>query len=385
MEVLFRPSIDDVLKKNGGVGPGFDLVRIGLAALIFYGHCFWVAGGLTNNQPVFGAAGGAHHSTPLIWQGQSSFRQLLVPMFFAVSGFLVTGSAFRTRSLKTFLTFRILRIVPALGTEVCLSALVLGPLLTVVPLREYFADSKFWQYFENIVGRVHMLLPGMFLRSPATRSVNVNLWTLPAEFYCYLIIGASLVSGLLVRRTTFTVIFVAATAFLIGLERFIPVEQSGDGPLSNVLIVYYFFCGCFLFQWKHLIPYSRTVFVMALATSYFLTREGSLYLAPLLASYVIIFVGMTKLPRVEFIQRGDYSYGVYLYGFPIAQALIASIPALRGHGWILLAAGGTITFGFAVLSWHFIEKPALSLKRFVKQKRLHPVEVLVPRLDQVHH
>ena len=80
-------SLGDVLRRNDGQGPGFGLVRIALAGLIFYGHCFWVAGA-----PLTGVAGPPGDTTherwaPLVWQGQTQFRLMLVPMFFAVSGF----------------------------------------------------------------------------------------------------------------------------------------------------------------------------------------------------------------------------------------------------------------------------------------------------------
>jgi peptidoglycan/LPS O-acetylase OafA/YrhL len=49
-------------------------------------------------------------------------------------------------------------------------------------------------------------------------------------------------------------------------------------------------------------------------------------------AYIVVFVGMLPLPRIYLLQTGDYSYGIYLYGFPIAQALLAVSPSLRGHG-----------------------------------------------------
>jgi peptidoglycan/LPS O-acetylase OafA/YrhL len=361
----FSSSLDSEFKKHGGVGPGFDLVRFGLAVLIFYGHCFWIILG-SNIGPGHPTVvdGTVSHSVPVIWAGQTYFRRMLVPMFFAVSGFLVTGSAFRTKSLRVFLTFRILRIVPALATEITLSALILGPIFTTLALRDYFTDPLFFDYFGNIIGRVRMLLPGLFLENSATRAVNANLWTLPAEFYCYLIVAILLAAGLLAHRVIFSLLFAAATIALIGLESFTSlVDQPTNNPFSNTLIVYYFFCGCMIFHWKHLTPYNFGIFALAVTVAYFLNRNGTMYLAPIFVSYVIIFIGMTKLPRLGLIQSGDYSYGVYLYGFPIAQALVALVPQFRGHGWYLFAVAAALTFSFASFSWHFIEKPTLALKR----------------------
>ena len=90
------------------------------------------------------------------------FFLYLVPAFFAVSGFLVTGSGLRVRATSTFLAFRVLRILPALLVEVTLSALVLGPIFTRLPLSSYFSDQQFFRYFGNIVGWITFYLPGVF-------------------------------------------------------------------------------------------------------------------------------------------------------------------------------------------------------------------------------
>jgi peptidoglycan/LPS O-acetylase OafA/YrhL len=54
---------------------------------------------------------------------------------------------------------------------------------------------------------------------------------------------------------------------------------------------------------------------------------------------------------------GDYSYGVYIYAFPVQQMLVAWFPGLGI--WPLTAAAGAITLLLAVLSWHGVESPAL--------------------------
>jgi peptidoglycan/LPS O-acetylase OafA/YrhL len=55
-------------------------------------------------------------------------------MFFALSGFLVAGSPERSKTLLTFLGLRAIRIYPALGVEVVLSALLIGTAVTTLPL-----------------------------------------------------------------------------------------------------------------------------------------------------------------------------------------------------------------------------------------------------------
>jgi peptidoglycan/LPS O-acetylase OafA/YrhL len=107
-------SIGDVLDDNRGVGPGFDFLRVALALGIVVWHAPQIANG-----------SGLPNITRFIWFPNYG----MLVMFFALSGFLITGSAQRL-GLRNFLINRGLRIFPALFLEVTLSAFVLGPIFT---------------------------------------------------------------------------------------------------------------------------------------------------------------------------------------------------------------------------------------------------------------
>ena len=122
-----------------------------------------------------------------------------LPMFFALSGFLVTASALRTRRLIPFLGLRVLRLLPALFVEVTLSAIILGAIFTQLPLSQYYASPMFWSYFLNIIGDIHFFLPEVFTNNN-TDIVNSNLWTLPWELQCYIVMSVMIVTGVVFRR-----------------------------------------------------------------------------------------------------------------------------------------------------------------------------------------
>jgi peptidoglycan/LPS O-acetylase OafA/YrhL len=123
-------SLGEELDKYKGIGPGFDFIRIFLALTIVAVHTFILSG---------------HRHW--VEHGQLWFVEVsLVPMFFALSGFLVSASGQRL-SLKNFLINRGLRIVPALTVDVIVCALILGPLVTTVSLQQYFSDPQFFRYF----------------------------------------------------------------------------------------------------------------------------------------------------------------------------------------------------------------------------------------------
>src|SRR4051812_38065274 len=144
-------SIGQALRDQGGIGPGFDLLRLVLAFSVLFIHCsLWrPASPDLDLLPLLAGL-------PLpAW----AFTTAIVPLFFALSGFLVAGSAENLR-LSDFIANRALRIVPALAVEIALCALLLGPLTTTVPWATYFSDAQFPRYFLNAFGWIQYELPG---------------------------------------------------------------------------------------------------------------------------------------------------------------------------------------------------------------------------------
>ncbi|GJD86187.1 hypothetical protein HPGCJGGD_4084 [Methylobacterium haplocladii] len=298
-------------------------------------------------------------------------------MFFALSGFLVMGSAFRTKKVLPFLGLRIIRIVPALSVEVVLSAIVLGAIYTSLPLHDYFSSSGFYSYFLNIFGVVHYTLPGVF-ENNISQVVNGNLWTLPAEFYSYAITAFLILSGVMFNRKLFTIIFITATLPLIAINYATGFGETRIGLDGNVS-VYYFFMGVFFYLWKDKIVYNKYLFFASLLLSYFLMMSNhAVFIYPIFLTYITIFIGLSPLPQPKLLKSGDYSYGIYLYGYPISQALVSSLPMIKESLFGLLALAIIFTGIFSVFSWHVIEKRFLHLKKYLSPRSaeisaaLHP-------------
>ena len=63
---------------------------------------------------------------------------------------------------------------------------------------------------------------------------------------------------------------------------------------------------------------------------------------------------------------GDVSYGLYIYAFPVEQALVALHPHL---GWgALVLSSLAATYLLALASWRLVERPSLRLKRLVRPR-----------------
>ncbi|MGL5139169.1 MAG: acyltransferase family protein, partial [Beijerinckiaceae bacterium] len=89
-------------------------------------------------------------------------------------------------------------------------------------------------------------------------------------------------------------------------------------------------------------------------------------------AYLMIFAAIAPgLSHPKFEPPGDISYGVYLYGWPVQQALQSLFPALSG--WAMLGPALLVTCLVATISWLLVEKPALGLKaKFMPQRAASP-------------
>jgi peptidoglycan/LPS O-acetylase OafA/YrhL len=378
-------NLEAALRENGGKGPGFHFARHALSVVILLHHASVLTVGAERAPAA--TKGDAVASLSMLLQGgdalflRQSIIELLRPFlfslvgaFFVLSGFLVAGSAFRTRDTRQFLSFRALRIAPALASEVLLSALVLGPLVTSVSLDAYFGDPTFFRYFGNIFGFVTYELPGVFNENPIPSLVNGNLWTLPPEFYCYLVLSALMASGVLFQRKSLFYVLLAvsiAVAATATFGWFAPTRMDTT-RFAGWFLVYLFLVGVALWVYAEHVRLDRRLFLFCGAAYVVLmaTRTSD-FLAGLCLAYCVVYIGMMRFTFFDRLLKADLSYGLYLYGYPITQALVFFLlPVLDGAAkGVKLAAIMSLallcTLLFAWGSWILIEKPALRWKRFI--------------------
>jgi peptidoglycan/LPS O-acetylase OafA/YrhL len=358
-------SIGAILRKHRGVGPGFDAVRLFLAAMVLLWHTRQLSYGRgTVWLPVY----------------------MLVPAFFALSGFLVAGSMERVGRVGPFLALRVLRIVPALAVEVCLSALILGPLTTSVTLPYYFTDPLFAKYFTNVLGIIRYQLPGVFRDNPLPGVVNGQLWTVPAELRCYAALALLMLGGIATRRWLMLGAFVGlATAEC--LTALLPLHHYTPGVMNaQEMLILCFLCGSVFFLWRDMIPWHPALFLAAVAVYFGVGAyvPALTFLAGAVAvCYAVVFAGTCRIPRIPVLMRGDYSYGLYLYAFPIQQAVAWALPGAR-QWYVSLLVAGPAALCCAMLSWHFVEKPALRLKRHLVPDRRAPAAAPAAAAEATH-
>lgn len=289
---------------------------------------------------------------------------LIVPMFFSLSGFLVAGSLERSQTLFGFLGLRVMRIMPALSVEVLLSALILGPLLTTYSLSAYFADADLHRYMLNIVGHIHYYLPGVFQDNPS-KQVNGQLWTVPYELVCYILLSLLAVFGIVRRRHLFLGFLVIYYAAQVANTLLRP--STGFQGAGGSSIVMAFIAGILLYQYRDKVVWSKLLFTacFVLAVALPILVPKGMRFAAIPIAYLTVYLGLLNPSRNKLLLSGDYSYGLFLYGFPVQQAVYSLGPAFQNWYMNILISVPMTAF-IAVLSWHCIEKPVLGQRDKLK-------------------
>jgi peptidoglycan/LPS O-acetylase OafA/YrhL len=250
-------TFEDILEKNNNTGPGFNFLRLALSITILWVHSFIIP---TGENSVF-------WDTPV-----GRLSMCLVPAFFALSGFLVMGSVLRTGSLAKFLSFRVLRIVPALSAEVILTAMVVGPLATSLPFADYMQHEDVLLYFTNIVGWTHYLLPGVFTDQPF-QWVNGSLWTIQPEIFCYLWLSFLIMFGACRNARLYlslAVLLITANAYIDWAVK--PAPHPTIGPLFQFRLFTYFVAGGALYHYRNRVRYSAVMFALGVIIAGFIDK-----------------------------------------------------------------------------------------------------------------
>jgi peptidoglycan/LPS O-acetylase OafA/YrhL len=345
-------SIQDRMIAADNRSSGFDYMRLGLASTVILWHSVLSSHGWERGYADVGA---------LRW----SVIATVLPMFFAFSGFLVAGSLDRSKTLVAFFGQRILRILPALTVEIVCSALIIGPIFTTYTLQSYFTDPLFFAYFKNIVGLVQFKLPGVFLDNPDAFKVNTQLWTIPHELRSYILLAALSLVGIFARRRLFLILFLLVVAQQIWAAIAIGPATDVPGALRDTDLIRAFFAGVIVYKFRDKIPANLPLLaISAVLTFACMANNVAERFAFIPVAYMTVYLGLLNPPRDKWVLSGDYSYGIYVYGSVIQQAVATFGAPVRHWYWNLLISTPIILL-LAIVSWWFVEKPMLRLKRYL--------------------
>lgn len=326
----------------------FGALRLVAAALVILGHSFVITG----------------HPPPA-WFGVP-VHTLGLHIFFTLSGYLITRSWQQDPSLFRYAWRRALRIMPGLLGVVLLTVAVLGPLFTRLDLPAYLAAPETRLYLWNAALAPYYALPGVFQDGRPFTAVNGSLWSLPVEVALYLLVPLLGGRNRWVRLT----LLPATAAACIAAYVFTQLRPDQVQPVFwwtslpfGLRFAGDFALGALAWSWRLERLLRLPAAAAALAVLALLPPGSGIAAAAaqLLLPYAVLAVGLrARRPRARH-WRTDVSYGLYLWGCPVQQAIVSATGTQIGP-WSLTALALAAAGLAALLSWHALEQPALAFK-----------------------
>lgn len=337
----------------------FDFLRFVLASFVLITHSY----PLTGNEEcdVFCK----------LFNQQAQLSYIGVRCFFVISGYLIFQSILRSKSLKNYFWNRVLRIFPALIVVLILSALFC-----------FFSYEGNTSYWENISTQTYVInniliykgqgyIDGVFTNNRYRPSINGSLWTIRYEFTGYIF----LMPFFLIKQRRFISIVIISAIYVVLLIMNLYFPNRGGNlnliadlfNLGNNLFINlfcYFFAGSLLALTKiEDLPYKGVV-LLIISILFFIVLLLDLFstFQFILLPLITILFGSSNYTYINQWGKkfGDLSYGIYIYSFPIQQMLEYFYkPSVLEMMFI----STIITIIFSHLSWIYIEKNFLKLKK----------------------
>ncbi|ODT65258.1 MAG: hypothetical protein ABS75_32260 [Pelagibacterium sp. SCN 63-23] len=327
----------------------FNAVRLMAALAVFVSHAFLIAPAGGHWEPLDGSA--------------YNLGQISVNIFFFLSGMMLSRSYALKPNLGQFVVARLLRIFPGLVVCGVVTAWVIGALNTALSPVAYFSDVQTLTYPLRILLQFNNAeLPGVFAYGLEPGEVNVPLWTVKFELLAY---GAMLfvpLLGLFGSKWFSLVLTVGFGAMLMVSTATQVFDTNVIG--SIVRFGFSFSLGMSAFLYRDQIKANWVLAIAGIVVTMFSPPWAGAHVFSILAfAYLAITIGGTTLPVLTgATSRNDVSYGLYLYAFPIQQALIAQFGHTIETSLLFSVLALLVSMVAAYASWIFVEKPALSMK-----------------------
>ena len=299
-----------------------------------------------------------------------------VPIFFAISGFLISLSYERSADLKTYTQNRALRILP--GLWACFfvsvaSVAIVAPQVLHVGVQQLAP----WVVAQLTLGQFYN---PAWLRGYGVGVLNGSLWTIPVEIQFYAVLPLIyLALGLRQRRGNAGLLTLLAAFW--GVNRLFVHLDAADGAqlwyklwsVTFLPYIYLFIAGILLQRnWARVagwfagrwLPWFTTYVVIALVLHRVGLVVGTNHPSPVSVPFLlaVVFSAAYSAPTLadRLLSRNDISYGTYIYHMPVVNAFIM-LGVAGSAGAICLILG--VTLLVAATSWRLVERPALRKKR----------------------
>jgi len=332
---------------------GFNLVRLVCALAVVVYHVWMMNVAAPMRDPL----------TALL-APNTDLGALAVGVFFVISGMFIARSWMGDPHLGRFAARRVARIVPGLFACLLLSTVVAVTFFSAPGWRGLF-ESAPWRYiFGNTVlhGLVyhippeHLRIEGVLGGQP----LNGPLWTLYWEGRMYVMVALIGLAAALPLRS-----WMRAVALFLLLAALVYPEVA-SGYVWETRMWSLFLVGIVLqtmapelrVGWRHVACSVALVLLNWTRSADQTPSPLTWFGIALVAVTLALCVGSARLPAwTGHIKRHDYSYGIYIWHWPVIVMLREVLPPMGPKRLALVTL--TLVIPLAMLSWHLVERPAL--------------------------
>jgi peptidoglycan/LPS O-acetylase OafA/YrhL len=328
----------------------FDFLRLVLAMFVVITHSYFFCGIAENDL------------LSQLTQGQTTFSYIGVRGFFIISGYLIFLSMQRSSTWQNYYWKRFLRLFPGLAVMLLITV-CLGIFVYDDSLKSYLLNKTMWSYLPNNVSLYNLQfgISGV-LNGDA---INGSLWTIRYEFTMYVLISLLFFvrNRIMLVKQLLIISFLALLMIKFVLFK-IPGARAHEIDNSNSLnLALFFISGSILaaveiekFKHKSFLLISSGV-ILALSFYLKLFSVSHYIFFPIL----IIMMGVSFTSYIHSLSDkfGDFSYGIYIYSYPVQKVLVHffNLNYMQLMGFTLI-----LSIGFGYLSWNLVEKRALGFK-----------------------
>ncbi len=340
----------------------FDFLRLLFAALVVVHHCYPISG-ISEQDPLF------YFSNSTL-----SYSYIGVRGFFIISGYLIFQSLMRSDGIVDYLIKRLLRIYPAL-IVVLLFTIIACAFVYDGTFKDYIKNNSVWTYLpiNCTLIKLQHTINGVFELNPLKNAINGSLWTIGYEFSMYIFIIPLIFLKKYSQKIhvlVLTIILIILFITRIGIEN--KTNNLHFGLISLEMWCHFallFMAGAFLsvirielYRFKGFILFiSACLFLSFMRLEYFELYQYILFPPIVIISGVLTVKGISSIGE----KFGDVSYGTYIYSFFLQQLLVYYFN-LNVMELLFISLPLSMFFGW--LSWHLIEKHALSFKKEIYLK-----------------
>ncbi len=205
---------------------------------------------------------------------------------------------------------------------------------------------------------------GAFPGNPASGAINGSVWSIQYEFWCYIGVAFLGMTGLL--RSSRWLIGIFAGSLAMSLLFAVFKWKLGGGflgvvfgypPLWTRLLPMYM-AGVVFYRLRGHVTL-RSSWIIAACISLAIAAVlpyGWTIVFPIAGTFLVLTLAFHRaVPLHGWSRYGDFSYGAYLYAFPVQQLVMRFI----GHPvppWELFFLAVPLSLMCAFMSWHLVEK-----------------------------